>query len=194
MPNTPTPQAKGEASRKFVDAMKRILSVPKSEMERREANYQKERAAKKAKRKAKLLGIVLILASPFLLGCSTTPTPTADVKSIAGSQIIAANYFRRTDASQIEVLIKRDVGFTGSGSGIIFHIEGKPVAKLGAGQGARIYLKPGKYLFGVLPTLNLGFNSLMEIEAEVNANVRQVYRIYISYGSNNAVHIARTSE
>jgi molybdopterin synthase catalytic subunit len=52
MPNTPTPQAKGEASRKFVDAMKQILSVPKSEMTKREESYQRERAAKKANRAA----------------------------------------------------------------------------------------------------------------------------------------------
>jgi hypothetical protein len=135
----------------------------------------------------------LVLAAFVYFGCSTTPTPTAEVRPVSGSQILAANYFRRSDASEVEVLIKRDVGVTGMGSGIIFHIEGKPVAKLGAGQGARIYLRPGKYLFGVLPTLNLGANSLMEIEADVNSSVRQVYRIYISFGGNNSVHIARTS-
>jgi hypothetical protein len=68
------------------------------------------------------------------------------------------------------------------------------VAKLGAGQGARIYLKPGKYLFGVLPSLNLGFNSLMETDADVNTSQRQIYRIYIGFGGNNSVRIARTSE
>ena len=135
-----------------------------------------------------------VLAAIALVGCSTTPTPTSEVRPISGTQIIAANYFRRTDPNQVEVLIKRDVGFTGGGSGIIFSIEGKPVAKLGAGQGARIYLKPGKYLFGVLPTLNLGFNSLMETEADVNKSVSQVYRIYIGFGGTNSVRIARTSD
>jgi hypothetical protein len=49
MPDTPTPQAatKGEASRKFVKAMQHILSVPKSELDRREAEYQKQRKVKK---------------------------------------------------------------------------------------------------------------------------------------------------
>jgi hypothetical protein len=50
---------KGEASRKFVNAMKRILSVPKSEMERREAKYQQERAVKKALRKSKLSALLV---------------------------------------------------------------------------------------------------------------------------------------
>lgn len=36
MPNTPTRQAKGEASRKFIAAMKGILSVPKAELQQRE--------------------------------------------------------------------------------------------------------------------------------------------------------------
>lgn len=138
--------------------------------------------------------ITVGLAMLFVFGCSTTPTPTTEIKPVTGSQIIAANYFRRADPSQIEVLIKRDVGLTGAGSGIIFFIDGKQVAKLGAGQGARIYLKPGKYLFGVLPTLNLGFNSLMETEADVNASQRQIYRIYIGFGGTNSVRIARTSE
>jgi hypothetical protein len=134
------------------------------------------------------------LGTLILVACSTTPTPTSEVKPVAGSQIIAAQYFHRTDPSQIEVMIKRDVGFTGAGSGIIFFIDGKQVAKLGAGQGARIYLKPGKYLFGVLPALNLGFNSLMETDAEVNGSQRQIYRIYTGFGGTNSVRIARTSE
>lgn len=153
--------------------------------------------AMKCFRKASLLTYALLSAVVpilFFSGCSTTPTPTSEVRPISGSQIIAASYFRRTDPGQVEVLIKRDVGFTGGGSGIIFFIDGKQVAKLGAGQGARIYLKPGKYLFGVLPTLNLGFNSLMETEADVNGSPPQVYRIYIGYGGTNSVRIARTSE
>ena len=135
-----------------------------------------------------------IFAAIALCGCSTTPTPTSEMKPVSGTQIIASDCFRRADSSQIEVLIKRDVGFTGGGSGIIFYIDGKAVAKLGAGQGARIYLQPGKYLFGVLPTLNLGFNSLMETEADVNKSVSQIYRIYIGFGGNNSVRIARTSD
>jgi hypothetical protein len=137
---------------------------------------------------------ILIVIALSLVGCSTTPIPTAQIRPLSAGQILAPNYFKRTDANQVEVVIKRDVGFTGAGSGIIFSIEGKPVAKLGVGQGARIYLKPGRYLFGVLPTLNLGFNSLMETEAEVSANAPQIYRIFISYGGNNSVRIARTSE
>lgn len=85
--------------------------------------------------------------------CATSSTPTAELKQVSGTQILSPSYFRRTDASQIEVLIKRDSGFLGVGSGIIFTIDGKPVAKLGAGQGATVYLKPGRYLFGVRPTV-----------------------------------------
>jgi hypothetical protein len=72
MSNKPTLQAKDEASRKFVNAMKRILSVPKSEMERREANYQQERAAKKASRKSKLQALIVMAFILVSLGCASS--------------------------------------------------------------------------------------------------------------------------
>jgi hypothetical protein len=136
----------------------------------------------------------IILAAILLPGCATTPTPTAEVKPVTGSQILAPNYFQRSDANQVEVLIKRDRGFSGGGTGIVFHIDGKPVAKLGAGEGATIYLPPGHYLFGVLPTVNfLGAHSLLETEANVSAGTPQHYRIYTSSGGDMSFHIARTS-
>lgn len=63
MPKTPTPQAatKGEAGRKFVQAMRQLLSVPKEELDKREADYQRERAAKKASRKSKLALLLLFI-------------------------------------------------------------------------------------------------------------------------------------
>jgi hypothetical protein len=136
---------------------------------------------------------LLLLALLIMTGCATTTTPSAEVRLISDSQIIAPSYFQRSNAKQIEVLIKRDQGLIGSGTGVIFSIEGKPVARLGAGQGARIYLNPGRYLFGVLPTVNLGLSSIVEIEAEVNNSVRQVYRIATVMGTSG-VRIARTSE
>jgi hypothetical protein len=62
MPNTPTPRAatKGEASRRFVKAVRQILSVPKEESAKREAAYQQERAAKRASRKSKLSALLLM--------------------------------------------------------------------------------------------------------------------------------------
>jgi hypothetical protein len=37
-------------SKRFLEAMKRIVSVPKTEIDRREAEYQKARKAKKAEK------------------------------------------------------------------------------------------------------------------------------------------------
>lgn len=135
-----------------------------------------------------------IILCLFLFGCATTPTPTADVKPVGTDQMLVPAYFQRTDANQVEVLIKRDQGISGAGTGIVFHIDGKPVAKLGAGEGARIYLREGHYLFGVLPTVNfLGAHSLVETEANVSAGMPQHYRIYTSSGGDMSFHIARTS-
>lgn len=43
----------GTEFERFRDAMKQIISVPKEEIDRREAEYQKERAAKKQAAKTK---------------------------------------------------------------------------------------------------------------------------------------------
>jgi hypothetical protein len=50
--SSPVPQPRAEsdsASGRFQRAMRRILSVPKEELARREAAYQKERAAERAR-------------------------------------------------------------------------------------------------------------------------------------------------
>lgn len=134
---------------------------------------------------------ILLIIAAFLTSCATDPTPAGEVRPVSGSQVIEPSYFRRTDASEIEVLIKRDSGFLGAGSGIIFTINGKPVAKFGAGQGATVYLKPGRYLFGVRPTVDIVTSLPVETDVEVSRSFSQTYRIHSSLGS---VHIARSSE
>ena len=57
---------------KFKEAIRQILSVPKQELERREAAYQQERAAKKASRKSKLQALVICAFIFLSVGCASS--------------------------------------------------------------------------------------------------------------------------
>lgn len=90
MPKTSTPQAtnEGDASRKFIKAVRQILSVPKEELARREADYQRERAVKKASRKSKLSALLI-----FFFWCLSIHSAVADPEERA--QMIKARMLKR---------------------------------------------------------------------------------------------------
>jgi hypothetical protein len=129
-----------------------------------------------------------------LSGCATTPTPTSSARPVPSDRVLAPQYFHRHDAGDVEVIVKRDQGFSGGGTGIVLHLDGKPVAKLASGEIVRLYLPPGRYLLGVIPTVNVGSHSLQETEAVVTPGSLQVYRIHTSSGGDMAFHISRTSQ
>lgn len=62
-----------DAAQKFYNSMRRILSVPKTELVKREAAYQKTRRAKRSRRPAKVDADL------------TVPIRVAGVMSLAGS-------------------------------------------------------------------------------------------------------------
>jgi hypothetical protein len=137
----------------------------------------------------------LLLIALFLLlsGCATTPTPTSEAKPVPLARLFESQYFHRRDPQDIEVIVKRDQGFSGSGTGIVLHLDGKPVANLASGEIVRLYLPTGRYLLGVIPTINLGSHSLQETEAVVTPDSSQIYRIHTSSGGDMAFHISRSS-
>ena len=138
---------------------------------------------------------IIIILTLFLTGCSTTPTPTSSARPVAADRLLASRYFQRRSAEDVEVIVKRDQGISGGGTGIVLHLEGKPVAKLGAGEIVRLYLPPGRYLLGVLPTINfLGAHSLQETEAIVTPGTSQIYRIHTAGYGDTAFHISRSSQ
>ena len=73
-----------------------------------------------------------------------------------------------------------------------FQLDRKPLARLHRGEAIRLYLRPGRYRFGVVPM----FNAILPSTSEVNADVRgpgpQFYRIFMSAGftssGGNAVY------
>ncbi len=138
--------------------------------------------------------LLLIVSTLLLASCATTPTPTATARLVAADRILAPSFFQRRSVDDVEVIVKRDQGFSGSGTGIILHLDGKPIAKLGSGQIARLYLAPGRYLLGVIPTINVGSHSLQETEAVVTRGTSQIYRIHTSSGGSMTFQISRSSQ
>lgn len=136
-----------------------------------------------------------LLVALFLLlsGCATTLTPTSEAKPVPLARLFESQYFHRSDPQDIEVIVKRDQGFSGSGTGIMLHLDGKPVANLASGEIVRLYLPTGRYLLGVIPTINLGSHSLQETEAVVTPDSSQIYRIHTGSGGDMAFHISRSS-
>jgi hypothetical protein len=138
--------------------------------------------------------LLLVAIAIVVSGCATTPTPTSSARPVPSDRLLAPQYFHRHDAGDIEVIVKRDQGLSGTGTGIVLHLDGKPVAKLASGEIVRLYLPPGRYLLGVIPTVNVGSHSLQETEAVVTPGSSQVYRIHTSSGGDMAFHISRTSQ
>lgn len=81
MHNPPKPKStNAEQSTRFKNAMRKILSVPKSEMDRREAEYQKERAAKVAARQSKLKAwIIFVISCAALSSARANPAERAQM-------------------------------------------------------------------------------------------------------------------
>lgn len=111
---------------------------------------------------------------------------------VPSTQVIDATHLRRHSKDEIEVVIVQQAR-----PGLLtFHLNGRAVAKLDYADWVRLYLSPGRYRFGIVPSYSFGRGSSPEMKADVRANTRQIYRIFQSAGftssGGNAVYeIAR---
>ena len=137
-----------------------------------------------------ILPLLILLSS-----CATTPIPTSEARPVPSDRLLAPQYFTRHESGDIEVIVKRDQGLSGSGNAIILYLNGQPVANLASGEIVRLYLPPGRYLLGVLPSLNfLGAHSLQETEAVIAPGAPSTFRIHTGSGDDMAFHISPTSQ
>jgi hypothetical protein len=109
--------------------------------------------------------------------------------SVSAAQVVDATHLRRHSNNEIEVVVVQQV----PGSGLLtFHLNGRAVVKLAHADWTRLYLSPGRYRFGVVPSYNFGRSNFWEMTAEVSRNSQQVYRIFQSAGftssGGNAVY------
>lgn len=140
----------------------------------------------------KRLSVVLLLA--LTIGKASAGRHLEILPSpVASTQVINATNLRRHSKDEIEVVIAQQV--RGSGQ-LTLNLNGQAVAKLGYADWVRLYLSPGRYRFGIVPSYSFGRGISPEMTADVSLNTRQLYRIFKSAGftssGGNAVYeIAR---
>lgn len=111
-------------------------------------------------------------------GCAGGPGgKVLNLGSVPDAQIIDGQYFSRHSTDETEVLVASNAG----GGLVTFCIQGNAVAKLDQGQAIRIYLRPGRYRFGVVPSWFVR-GSYWETNAEITAAAQQDYLIFQSSG------------
>ena len=108
---------------------------------------------------------------------------------VPDSQVIDAAHLRRKVKNEVEVVVVQRA----RGAGLLtFHLNGGPTAKLGYGEGLRLYLAPGRYRFGVAPSHYYGGTGFWQMNVDISARTHQVYRIFKSAGftssGGNAVY------
>src|SRR5436190_18329600 len=91
----------------------------------------------------------LILLALIATGSFTNGAPgTVQVALVPPDRIIDAAHFHRRKVGEIEVII-----LTQESAGLLtFYLDGQPVAKVIQGEAIRIYLSPGRYRFGIIPS------------------------------------------
>lgn len=182
MIHKPAPKAtdKGEASRKFVKAMKQILSVPKEELAKRESAYQQERTTKKASRKSKLSALVVFALVLVSLGCATQPVSVAQRRQVAPDRIANSAMLAPSPERTAKMIITRDSGYTGSGAGIDVFVDGQRLARLAQKESITVYVAPGRHLVGA----RFSWGPVSPAEREFTADAQRPCRIRVTTEPN----------
>jgi hypothetical protein len=136
----------------------------------------------------KRLFIYLVLAVITCPAGKSAPTIIRAAR-VPTAQIIDASHFQRRSKDEIETVIVHQT----RGAGLLtFYLNGQPIAKLGRGEGIRLYLSPGRYRFGVASSHYSGGTGFWQTNADISRNTHQIYRIFQSAGftssGGNAVY------
>ena len=117
-----------------------------------------------------------LLAVLLLAGCAvpiiapnTTPVSTSESKPIPESRIFN-NQLVISKAGYGEVVVKRDIGFLGSGCNTDIFIDGKLSAELATGEKVLFYLPEGRHIIGIKP-INRGICGGVSVTEETEALV-----------------------
>lgn len=118
--------------------MKQILSVPKSEMTKREAAYQQERAAKVASRKSKLQGLIMLgVLVPMLVGCTPLQNAPEEQRHSATSFQPRPGY--------AALYFYRPAGIIAAGGVYPAHVDGRILGNNGSGTFLFTEIPPGHH-------------------------------------------------
>ncbi len=109
--------------------------------------------------------------------------------AIPADQVIDDSVVRRHSSAEVEISVLQ----AACGELLTFCLNGRAVAKLAGSQMVPLYLTPGRYRFGVVPSYNFGRGQgLQQMNADITREPRQFYRIFQSGGftssGGNAVY------
>lgn len=114
----------------------------------------------------KLTSVALL--SVLASACSMAPIATDDAREVPASQVLIAT------ASQpgmtAKVIVKRDLAFYGTACQNHVIVDGKPYAKLWAGERVTLHLPAGSLLLGVQMTGALCTSEARELRVELKAD------------------------
>ncbi|WP_333691168.1 hypothetical protein [Pseudomonas syringae] len=122
-----------------------------------------------------MLAAALVVAS--ITGCSTSPISVDQAAPVPSDELYA--YQSKPAGESGKVTVIRDSGFVGSGCDIVIYVDGRKAAKIGTGQRASFYLRPGS------PSIGAGLAgsglcagaAVRTISANVQSGHESIYRI-----------------
>ena len=118
-----------------------------------------------------------------LVGCSSTPTPVAERRSVQASSILAPELLRPSADRTCRVTLTRDRGFVAGGVSITAFLDGKPVARLGTGDSIAIYAAPGRHYLGARYRWGIG-DAPAERECTLTAGQPTSWRLTVDNDGN----------
>ena len=123
----------------------------------------------------------LLLASLVLAGCSTSPVTESTATPVPPDRVYSESLLKER-ANTAKVSFFRDSGFRGAGCTLTVLISGERAFALRPAEFGIVYLKPGKYFFGMetggglCPNISESQNTILEAGAE------ETYRILAPAG------------
>lgn len=128
-----------------------------------------------------LFVLLLVLILP---ACESAPVRVTDARDVPPKRIFQ---MPKTDAAaSATVTIVRDSGYVGSGSTIMFKVDGVEVARFATSERLEIKLKPGTHVFSV-------GNVPFESETSLKDGEHAYYRITVGPIGDGRVQIQRSA-
>lgn len=133
--------------------------------------------------------ILLAVLSVSMLGCATTPVPTASAPNVSPARILNAS-FLESRAGYGQVIVKRDDGFLASACNTRVFANATPIAEIAPGEKVVFYLPEGEQMVAAIAA-GICAGGLVEAKVSVSRTRTAVFRV--SYGSNGEFSIQPTA-
>ena len=124
-----------------------------------------------------------------LTGCATEPVATSETKPVPVERMFSTAYTQPRSDSGV-LLVKRDIGRTGSACKLRLLVNAQPIAELLPAERVELYLAAGDYVLSVDPNGRCE-KGLAEVATTVRTGARTTFRI--GYQESGELHISPTA-